>query len=170
MMADARFLIQFRKDCVPVFQFQDIEESQVSSVFAEYIDKSGAWHTDINLIGPTLKRLGLGQLHFIATTLTTDICITKTYEDNATVLKVADRRVPLLPDSDDESDASQVDIANNSDDEDKPANTYLECKVFCIRNTNNVLIWLILKARDLLDYIAQSDYVKLNQAQPNTRR
>ena len=159
MMAESRFLIQFRKDSVPVYQIQDVEESQLASTVAEYMSKDNAWVTDINLIDQPAKRLGLGQLHFIVTTLNTDICITKTYEDDTISLKVSPNRnrVPLLPDSDDESEDAT---------EDKVA-TYLEYKVFCVRNVNNIVIWAILKARDLLNYIANSDYVKLNQAQTN---
>ena len=159
MMAESRFLIQFRKDSVPVYQIQDVEESQLASTVAEYMSKDSCWRTDINLIDQPAKRLGLGQLHFIVTSLKTDICITKTYEHDTISLKVSPNRnrVPLLPDSDDESEDAT---------EDKVA-TYLEYKVFCVRNVNNIVIWAILKARDLLNYIANSDYVKLNQAQTN---
>lgn len=159
MMAESRFLIQFRKDSVPVYQIQDVEESQLARTVAEYMSKDNAWVTDINMIGMPAKRLGLGQLHFIVTALNTDICITKTYEDDTISLKVSPNRnrVPLLPDSDDDEDATEDKVA-----------TYLEYKVFCVRNVNNIVIWAILKARDLLNYIANSDYVKLNQAQTNT--
>jgi len=164
MMSEPRFLIQFRKDSVPVYEIHELEISQIVTTVAEYMNKDSAWYTDINLIGPTLKRLHLGQLHFIATTLKADICITKTYEDDATIIKISNNRhrVPLLPESDDESEAKP------SDNDEKSSATYLECKVFCIRNTNSIIIWLILKARDLLNYIANSDYVKLNQTQPHT--
>jgi hypothetical protein len=164
MMAESRFLIQFRKNSVPLYQIHDVEESQLASTVAEHMSKDKAWFTDTNLIGSTARRLCLGQLYLVVTAVKTDICITKTYEDDATVLKVSDKRnrVPLLPESDDESEAK------TSDDEDKTSDKYLEYKVFCIRNVNNIVVWAILKARDLLNYIASSDYVKLNQANTNT--
>lgn len=159
-MTEPRFLIQIRKNQIMQLQKPDVPLSTVQDIIFVFLqDKTNWWFKDTQTLMSELHNLPLGTVIRVAANneSSSDILVTKTYDDSASAIKISEPKSPIrrgivevpLPLSDDEESnciEEKNKMINTPTREDKEKNKlYLEYKVFCIRNLDTWIRWLANK-------------------------